>query len=131
MAMKEPTKTETALENPHWPATLPDSGMRVAYGKIPDELVVRFSPERYHDMVVVAPIATPDLDYAGMLVADDTSEVLGIHVYPLAAFAVKRHPSWRALMEAEPSAEAVLQIVKDIRALYERYGLDPDDENPD
>jgi hypothetical protein len=123
MAMKKPAAAASALDDPVWPDTIPDTGLCVRYGVLADELVVRFSDRRYHDVVVVVPIATPDHDYAGLLVAADSGAVLGVHVYPLATFAVKRHPGWRPLREQEPPPAVVGSLIKDIRALYDRYGI--------
>ena len=85
MAMKKIETTQPGWLIPVWPVQLPDpAAMRVIYGAFADELVIRF-PQGRHDETVVVPVATPDKDYAGMLVEDSSGAVIGVHVMPLAA----------------------------------------------
>lgn len=124
MAIEKSALTPPAWANPVWPDRLPDAAMlRVLYGAFADELVVRFDNDRHLDAIVV-PITTPRDDYAGLLVAGDTGAVIGVHVYPLVALAGLRHPTWRAAAEPEPTSETASRIVNDIRALFDRYGID-------
>jgi len=128
VAMKKQAEPP-AWASPVWPDRLPDpAAMRLVYGSKADELVIRFSADRRGQTVVV-PVTTPDHDYAGLLVSADTGAVVGVHVYPLAAFAVRRHPDWRAATEPNPPLEVASRIVNDIRALFDRYGID--DSEPD
>ena len=132
MAMKKTATAENPWDNPIWPEQLPDAkAMRVAFGAFADELVVRFADRRHHAMVIVVPVATPEYDYAGMLVAEDSGAVLGVHVYPLVAYAVEIHPAWQQLAEPDPEPAAVLRVVEDIRALFDRHGIDPDESDLD
>jgi hypothetical protein len=100
--------------------------MRILYGRVADELVVRFDSQRYPEPVVV-PLTTPQYDYAGLIVDNDTGTVIGIHVYPLLAFAVKRHPAWRAAAAPDPAPEVATRIVGDIKSLFDAYGVEPPD----
>lgn len=128
MAMKKTAPTKNPWDHPVWPEQLPDpAAMRIVYGEFADELVIRFSDRRHHDLVIVVPVAIPEDDFAGMLVAADSGVVLGVHVYPLAASAVKQHPACKQVGEPEP--EAVLRLVEDIRELYKLYGIERDDSD--
>jgi hypothetical protein len=130
MAMKRAETTLFPWDDPIWPERLPDShSLRIVYGAIADELVVRFTAARHPDQVLVVPITTADRDDAGMLVAADSGSVLGVHVYPLAAFAVTRHPTWQAATDPDPSPEVANRIVNDVKDLFDRYGID--DPKPD
>jgi hypothetical protein len=133
MAMKKTATTIEPWDNPIWPDALPDAAdMRVVYGAFADELVIRFTDDRYHDIVVVVPVTTPKQDYAGMLVAADTGAVLGVHVYPLAAYAAMQHPAWMQVGHPDPEPAAVMALVEDIKRLFERYGIqDSIDSNLD
>jgi hypothetical protein len=125
MAMKQPIAEVEHEATPIWPSTMPDpTNMKVVYGADADELVVRFFPDRKYGLVVVDPIADPH-DYAALMVEYETKAVIGVHVYPLLAFAIAQHPSWSALAQIAPRPAAIAGIVADIRALYERHGLAP------
>lgn len=114
----------TVLDNPTWPDRLPDaSTMRLVYGKFADELVVHFVDER-HRFPVYVPIATPDYDYAAVEVDGRTGEIIGVMVYPLAAYAVKWHPAWRAAAKPNPDLSVAARIVSDIKDLFDRYGIE-------
>ncbi len=129
MAIEKSALTTEIWANPVWPDRLPDSArMRVLYGAYADELVVRFDNARRRDVIVV-PITTPADDYAGLMVDGDTGVVIGVHVYPLVAFAVQRHPAWRAATHPHPLPEVASLIVNDIKDLFDRYGIE--DPNPD
>jgi hypothetical protein len=124
MAIEKPTLTPPAWANPVWPHRLPDAAqMRNLYGSFADELVVRFDDKWYPDVVVV-PITTPRRDYAGLMVASDSGDVIGVHVYPLVAKAVERHPAWRAAAEPAPAPQTASRIGADIKKLFDRYGID-------
>ena len=102
--------------------------MRILYGCIADELVVRFASDGGHGEIVV-PVKTPNVDDAGLLVAAGTGAILGIHVYPLRAFAVQRHSARRAAAEPNPGTEGANLIVTDIEDLFDGYGVDDPDED--
>jgi hypothetical protein len=71
-------------------------------------------------------IATPDRDYAAIKIDMDSGAVIGVLVYPLAAWAVKRHPAWRNALSPDPPPEIARRIVLDIQELYDRYGRTPE-----
>jgi hypothetical protein len=124
MAIEKPT-TVFPWDNPTWPERLPNTAeMRVLYGATADELVVRFSATPHQGMVIVVPVTTPDRDYASLLVADDSGDVIGVHVMPLVAYATRKHPDWIRLAYPEPEPAAVERVVADIRSLFARYGVD-------
>lgn len=127
MAVENPELIQPIWAHPVWPDRLPDAEtMRILYGADADELVIRFDNARYRDVTVVL-ITTPTDDYAGLLVEGDRGAIIGVHVYPLVAFAVQRHPAWRAATEPNPTPEVATRIVNDVKHLFERYGI----ENPD
>jgi hypothetical protein len=101
--------------------------MRVLYGALADELVMRFGSSRGHGEIVV-PVTTPNVDYAGLLVAAESGAVLGVHVYPLLAFAIQRHPAWRAAADPIPGPEVANLIVTDIKGVFDRHGVEDLDE---
>ena len=72
-------------------------------------------------------IDTPDYDYAAVTVDGATGEVVGVLVYPLAAYAVKRHPAWHKATQPNPDLSVTARIVRDIKDLYDRYGIETDD----
>lgn len=128
MAMKQHVD-DPAWASPIWPDRLPDpETMKVVYGKVADELIIRFSPNRRVDTVVV-PVTTPDEDYAAVLVDFTSGSVAGVHVYPLLAFAVQIHPEWGPLAENNPSSQTIAQIVADIKELFDCYGVDNPEKN--
>jgi hypothetical protein len=97
--------------------------MRLLYSDYADELVIRFDEERHHVPVYVL-IATPDYDYAAVKVDGATGDIVGILVYPLAAYAAKRHPAWRAATKPNPDPSVAARIVNDIKDLFDRYGIE-------
>lgn len=124
MAMNKIVVDDPPWAFPVWPDRLPDpEAMKVVYGTIADELVVRFERGRRYDTVVV-PITTPDEDYAGVLTDFSSGAVVGIHVYPLLAFAAQVHPLWKPLAEQDPPPEAIARIITDVKDLFNRYGVD-------
>lgn len=124
MAIEKPVLKPPAWANPVWPDRLPDPArMSILYGAYADELVVRFDDKRYLDVIVV-PITTPQRDYAGLMVAADSGDVIGVHVYPLVAMAVERHPAWQAATEPAAPPHVASRIVADIKRLFDRYGID-------
>jgi hypothetical protein len=125
MALKRHLPSISDEDAAIWPTPLPDpTGMTVLYGADADELVVRFVPGRRDRLVVVDPVADPH-DYASLMIDSETRAVVGVHVYPLLAFAVERHPGWAALAEKEPPSAAVASIVADIKGLFELHGFAP------
>lgn len=129
MAMKPNVIASPPWSSPIWPDRLPEAtSMKVVYGVVADELVIRFWPDAPPNAVVV-PVTTPAADYAGVMVDGTTGLVVGIHVYPLLAFAIQRHPAWKALAEANPPETSIVQIVTDIRGLFTRFGVaDPGED---
>ena len=112
--------------SPIWPRALPDANrLHPAYGRFADEFVVLFGEDRhlegYFDV-----IATPSLEYAAIKIDTMAGEVIGVLVYPLAAWAVKVHPAWRQAMAPYPSPAVARRIVLDIKDLYDRYGRTPE-----
>lgn len=127
MAVNPLVVEDPAWASPVWPDRLPaPRDMKVLYGAVADELVIRFSATRHYDCVVVL-ITTPNEDYAGVLTDFSTGAVVGIHVYPLLAYAAQLHPTWAPLAERSPPTGSIARIVKDIKELFDRYGVgDPD-----
>ena len=127
MAIAKPEGLGQVWDNPVWPETIPsDDRLRLAYGSFADELVVLFEDGRgraaYFDF-----IATPgEVDYAAVKIDMDSGTVTGVMVYPLAAWAVEKHPAWREAMESHPSPNLARRIVLDIKELYDRYGRNPE-----
>jgi hypothetical protein len=114
----------SVYDNPIWPDRLPrTNALRLLYGEFADELVVLFDEKRHQDPVYVL-IATPDYDYAAIKVDGATGEVVGVMVYPLAAYAVERHPAWQAATEPNPDPAVAARIVSDIKDLFDRYGIE-------
>ena len=129
MAMNQHAVRDPVWASPAWPDRLPDpSDMKVVYGPIADELVIRFHRDRHVDTLVV-PITTPAIDYAGVLTSFSSGAVVGIHVYPLLAFAIQRHPLWSPLAEQNPPPGSIVRIVEEIKELFDRYGVG--DPNPE
>ena len=129
MAVTQSIIEREAWNSPAWPARLPPAEtLTVIYGELADELVIRFPSAPDRDIVIVH-IDTPDIDYVGMLVRMDTGEVVGVHVNYLAIFAAAQHPTWESMTDRDPDPAAALQIVEDIRNLFERYGLESDDSD--
>lgn len=127
MAMKQHAVRDPVWASPVWPDRMPlAQDMKVVYGAIADELVIRFHGNRHFDTVVV-PVTTPAIDYAGVLTDFSSGAVVGIHVYPLLAFAIQRHPSWKPLAEPDPPSEVVLRIIEDVKQLFDRFGVDDPD----
>jgi hypothetical protein len=127
MAMKKFETPHVVWQTPARPDRLPDaSTMRVVYGSFADELVIRF-PEGRHVETVVVPNATPGIDYGGLLVEDSSGSVIGVHVMPLVDFAVGLHPSWMQVTAQQPEPAVVNALVEDIKGLFERFGIYPED----
>jgi hypothetical protein len=119
------TQLETCVyDNPIWPDRLPDANaLRLLYGELADEMVVLFDAARHQDPAYVL-IATPDYDYAAVKVDGATGEVVGVMVYPLAAYAIEKHPEWRAATKPNPDPAVASRIVNDIKDLFDRYGIE-------
>lgn len=125
MAIQKQQIVDPIWASPSWPDHLPGAAeMRLAYGDIADELVVLFDTSLHGDAVFIW-VATPDFDYAAIKVEMETAEVIGVMVYPLRAFAVKLHPSWSEAADAIPPSHIAEHVVKEIFALYQRYGIEP------
>lgn len=127
MALAKPTIEDIGWNTPHWPERrLPASAMRTVYGPLADELTIRFGGEPRRDIVTMY-IATPDIEYAGVLVRWDTGEVVGVQVDYLADYAVGLHPAWQPALEADPPLKTVMTIVSDIKQLYLQLGTESSD----
>jgi hypothetical protein len=123
MAVAKPEQVGGTWDYPVWPPTNPSADrLRLVYGSFADELVVLFEEglgrEGYFDF-----IATPDLDDAAIKIDMASGAVIGVLVYPLEAWAVERHPSWRNTLAPKPPPEIARRIVLDIKELCDRYGL--------
>jgi hypothetical protein len=124
MAIENPEPLQSVWDNPMWPDRLPNpKALRVLYGALADELVIRFDGMRYQDVAVVL-ITTPSDDYAGLLVEGDRGTVIGVHVYPLVGLAARHHPTWLAAVEPQPSPQVAIGIVNDIKGLFDRFGIE-------
>jgi len=111
---------------PSWPERLPAGDtLRAAYGRAADELTIRFAGEPRRDLVTLY-VATPDIEYAAMIVRWDSGEVVGIQIDYLSDYAVRLHPQWLAAMAPEPKPEQLRSIVTEIKELYETYGTNFD-----
>lgn len=122
------TQAPASNDAPWWPkGRTPLAVPPAKYGAYADELVVRF-----HDWSAT-PVATsflndPRHDYVGIIEKLDTGRIVGIQIDALEAAGVKDHPHWAALLQPIPSREAVAALVAEVRALFDRYGVPPDDE---
>jgi hypothetical protein len=72
-------------------------------------------------------VATPDIEYAAVIVRWDTGEVVGVQVDYLLDYAVRLHPRWSVAMEPEPTFPQIYSIVAEIKQIYETYGTNFDD----
>jgi hypothetical protein len=108
--------------SPRWPAVLPAAeSLRAVYGADADELTIRFpnTPER--DIVVVW-LATPRIEYAGLMVHEHSGAVVGVQVDYLEGYTQAVHPTWLAA-GSEPAPKVASAIVDDVKQLHERFGL--------
>lgn len=127
MALVKTQPTDQPWKTPTWPAKLPPAEtMRAVYGPEADELTIHFPDAQTRDIVVVW-VATPEVEYTGLMVYEHTGEVVGVQVDYLADYAALRHPAWRSAIEPRPKPAVTARIVTDIRELFERYGTDPGD----
>ena len=129
MAVVKPEQIGQVWDIPVWPQAVPNADrLRLVYGSIADELVVLFEDGRgsdgYFDF-----IDTPDLNYAAIKVDMVSGEVIGVLVYPLAAWAVEQHPAWKDAMTPNPPPAIARRIVLDIKDMHERYGLTPETDS--
>jgi hypothetical protein len=131
LAIQKPQLNLEVLDNPVWPDRLPGAeALQLVYGNEADELVVHFVNVRYRNPVYVL-ISTPDYEYTSVEVDGVTGEVIGVMVYPLAAYAVEKHPAWRAATKPNPDLSVAALIVSDIRNLFNRYGIEPTESEHD
>lgn len=130
MATQRTRVDPSVYDNPLWPERLPDArALRLVYGFDADEMVVLFD-DVLHTNPAFVYVDTPDYEYAWLKVDGVTGDVIGIMVYPLVAHAVEFHPHWRAAALPNPSPEVAERIVRDIKALYDRYGIPDDLDKP-
>ena len=126
MALKSSRFPDHVWQSPHWSDPLPDPhGLQAVYGLEADELTIRFPDTPDRDIVVLF-IATPDVEYAALMVHESTGEVVGVQVDYLKDYAQRHHPAWRAATALHPSSSVAARIVRDIKDLFNRYGIDPD-----
>jgi hypothetical protein len=97
--------------------------MRAVYGPEADELTIRFPDTPNRDIVVVF-LATPEVEYAAMMVHEPTGEVIGVQVDYLADYAQSLHPEWHAATNTHVPPTVARRIVADIKQLFDRYGTD-------
>jgi hypothetical protein len=127
MALSNAQIARQPWRSPHWPEKLPNAWtMRAMYGPEADELTIRF-PETPNRDIVIVWLATPSIEYAGLMVHEQTGAVVGVQVDYLAGYAVSLHPTWRAIAEPEPSPDAINTIVRDIKTLFGQYGVEGDE----
>ena len=113
--------------NPVWPDRLSDPAtMRLIYGEFADELVVLFDDRVYRD-AFYAWVTTPENDYAAVKIDGSSGRVIGVMVYPLAAYAVTLHPAWTAATTPDPQPSVAERIVADIKQLFDRFGIGTED----
>jgi hypothetical protein len=124
MAVSKSEQEFSVYDNPHWPERLPEAiSLRLIYGAEADEMVVLFDTVRHHRPAFVF-VDTPDYDYAAVKVDGATGDVVGVLVYPLAAYAVERHPAWHRATQPNPDPAVAARIVNDIKDLFDRYGIE-------
>jgi hypothetical protein len=124
MAVSKSDLEFSVYDDPHWPDRLPEAKtLRLIYGAEADEMVVLFDNDRHHWPAFVF-VDTPDYDYAAIKVDGATGDVVGVMVYPLAAYAVEKHPEWRAATKPNPGPTVAARIVSDIKDLFDRYGIE-------
>src|SRR5690349_1837045 len=101
MALTDSIAENPTWSRPSWPERLPSGDTpRAGYGPAADELTIRFTGEPRRDLVTLY-LATPDIEYAAVIVRWDTGEVVGVQVDYLADYAVQLHPRWMAAMDLE------------------------------
>lgn len=109
---------------PRWPDVIDPGAVDLDYEPFVDELTLFFGgpPVPSYSDLIQAPEGDDVMVMVGIDEADEsTGEVVGIHVYPLAAGALVDHPEWRALAAPSPSTEAVAAFIADVADLFERY----------
>ncbi len=115
--------------DPHWDI---DAGALAEpparYGAFADEPAVRFL-DWSATPVVTVPLAVPERDYINVIAELATGLVVGIQIDALEMAGVKVFPHWSALLHSLPPREAVAMLVADVRALFDRYGVDLDDSD--
>jgi hypothetical protein len=124
MAVSKSDLEFSVYDDPHWPDRLPEAKtLRLVYGAEADEMVVLFDSDHHHWPAFVF-VDTPDYDYAAVKVDGATGDVVGVMVYPLAAYAVEKHPEWREATKPNPDPMVAARIVSDIKDLFDRYGIE-------
>ena len=109
--------------SPRWPDTLPAAEtLHAAYGAEADELTIRFPNMPNRDIVVLW-LETPPIEYAGLMVHEQTGMVVGVQIDYLTGYTQDIHPSWRAANEPNPHPAISASIVQDVRTLFDRYGI--------
>jgi hypothetical protein len=128
MALTKARYSDKAWRTPTWPEKLPLANtLRAVYGFEADELTIRFPDTPKRDIVVVY-IATPETNYAALMVYQPTGEVIGVQTDYLENFAQFEHPAWQAALTERPSPEVASRIVRDIKDLFDRYGIETGDD---
>lgn len=125
MAMIQPGVEAGSWTDPWWDARPTDLAEPPArYGAFADELVARFF-EWSATPVETIFLAAPGREYIGVIVESDSGRVVGIQVDNLELAGVRDHPHWAALLHPEPSRDAVVTLISDVRALFDRFGVPP------
>lgn len=123
MALTRIQSEQSRWMTPRWPGALPPAEtLQAVYGADADELTLRFLNTPNRDIVVLW-LATPKIEYAGLMVDEHSGDVVGVLIDYLAGDTHLRHPAWRAAAEPDLPPETAASIVKDVQALYDRYGL--------
>jgi hypothetical protein len=124
--MKTLANAKTDWIAPRWPERLPPaSTIKTAYNAPADEVTIHFQDESWPDTVVpTAYVVTPGIWYAGVLVRWDSGEIIGVQVDYVRDYALGRHPTWEAIIAEHPPASVVETVVMDIKALFDRYGVE-------
>ena len=136
MAVTEADLDPVPFPAPWWPAEPIDpTRAYVDYGAVADELVVYFGdgPAPSYS----APLDVPGFEDVAVMVdlrqdESSTGEVVGIHVMPLLAGAVRDHPGWAALAwvalagefgeaEEELRARAVAGLVAEVADAFAHH----------
>ena len=67
-------------------------------------------------------LATPRIEYAGLMVHDHSAAVVGVQVDYLEGYTQAVHPTGLAA-GSEPAPKVASAIVDDVKQLHERFGL--------
>lgn len=109
--------------SPRWPSALPDGkSLRAVYGADADELTIRFPNTPNRDIVVLW-LATPHIEYAGLMVHEHSGAVVGVQIDYLAGYTQDLHPAWIAAAGPVLPPNVASAIVAEVKQIHERFGL--------